>query len=72
MGGQGSYHNSLAVIENDSKSNEKMLEKIIELKKHEINQIAEVEKQKIAAQTEKQRIQRESKLNFTLNWVNGF
>ena len=67
MGGQGSYQNSLAVIENNSKSNEKMLEEIIELKKHEINKIAEVEKQKIAAQTEKQRIQRESKLNFTVN-----
>ena len=69
MGGQGSYQNSLAVIENNNNSNEKMLDKIIRLKEYEINQIAEVEKKKIAAQTEKHRIQRESKLNFTVNLV---
>ena len=67
MGGPGSYQNSLAVIENNNNSNEKMLDKMIRLKEHEINKIAEVEKQKIAAQTEKQRIQRESKLTYTVN-----
>ena len=75
MGRQDSYQNSLAVIENNrtvSKSNEKMLDKILELKRHEINKIAEVEKKKIDAQTEKQRIQRESELNFTMNLVKGF
>ena len=69
MGGQGSYQNSLAVIENNSKSKEKMLAEMVRLKEHEINKIAEVEKQKIAAQTEKHRIRRESKLNFTVNLV---
>ena len=63
MGAQDSYQNSLAVIENNktvSKSNEKMLDKVLKLKEHEINQMAEVEKQK-------QRIQRESKLKFTVH-----
>ena len=69
MGGQGSYQNSLAVIENNNNSNEKMLDKMIKLKQYEIDKIAEVEKKKIAAQTEKHRIQRESKLNFTVNLV---
>merc|ERR1712176_1401053 len=62
MGASDSYQNSLAVIENNktvSKSNKKMLDKMLELKRHEINKIAEVEKKKIEAQTEKQRIQRE-------------
>ena len=72
MGGQGSYKNSLAVIENNNNSNEKMLNKILELKRHEINKIAEVENKKIEAQTEKERIQRESKLNFTVNLAKGF
>ena len=72
MGGQGSYQNSLAVIENNNNSNEKMLNKILELKRHEINKIAEVENKKIEAQTEKERIQRESKLNFTVNLAKGF
>ena len=75
MGRQDSYQNSLAVIENNrtvSKSNEKMLDKILELKRHEINKIAEVENKKIEAQTEKERIQRESKLNFTVNLAKGF
>ena len=72
MGGQGSYQNSLAVIENNNNSNEKMLDKILELKRHEINKIAEVENKKIEAQTEKERIQRESKLNFTVNLAKGF
>ena len=65
MGGQGSYQNSLAVIENNNNSNEKMLDKMIKLKQYEIDKIAEVEKKKIEAQTEKQRIQRESKLKLT-------
>ena len=63
MGGPGSYQNSIAVIENNktvSKSNEKMLDKVLKLKEHEINQMAEVEKQK-------QRIQRDSKLKFTVH-----
>ena len=72
MGGQGSYQNSLAVIENNNNSNEKMLDKMIKLKQYEIDKIAEVEKKKIEAQTEKQRIQRESELNFTMNLVKGF
>ena len=72
MGGQGSYQNSLAVIENNNNSNEKMLEKMIRLKQYEIDKIAEVEKKKIEAQTEKERIKRESKLNFIVNLVKGF
>ena len=72
MGGQGSYQNSLAVIENNSKSKEKMLAEMVRLKEHEINKIAEVENKKIEAQTEKERIQRESKLNFTVNLAKGF
>ena len=70
MGGQGSYQNSLAVIENNktvSKSNQKMLDKLLKLKEHEINTIAEVEKEKIKAEIQKQRIQRESKLKFTMH-----
>ena len=72
MGGQGSYQNSLAVIENNNNSNEKMLDKMIKLKQYEIDKIAEVEKKKIEAQTEKERIKRESKLNFIVNLVKGF
>ena len=70
MGSQDSYQNSLAVIENNktvSKSNEKMLDKVLKLKEHEINKMAEVEKQKIDAEIQKQRIQRESKLKFTVH-----
>ena len=79
MGRQDSYQNSLAVIEksrNESKSNQKMVKEILDLKRHEIDTIAQVEKQKIDtiakvekqkidAGIEKQRIQRESMLRFT-------
>ena len=83
MGRQDSYQNSLAVFEktrNERKSNQKMAKEILDLKRHEIDTIAQVEKQKIdtiakvekqkiEAGIEKQRIQRESMLRFTFKHI---
>ena len=72
MGRQDSYQNSLAVFEksrNERKSNQKMVQAMLDLKRHEIDTIAIVEKQKIEAVIKKQLIQRESMLRFTFKHI---
>jgi len=72
MGRQDSYQNSLAVFEkarDERKSNQKIVNDLIKLKRHEIDTIAQIEKQKIEAGNEKHRIQRESKLRFKFKHI---